>query len=155
MSYRDFPSKLRSKFAYRSQLATIQLVSHTLLALSCIYYICNRVSDSRNVPSLKLSAIFCCVLSVIFRYTAGTQVSSVVASLDFTSKSSDYVLNKTGLFATKLSLSTYHCLNSAIYNIQDTESTTLRFLRGKLLEVFVVLQITACCHSSWTNPAAI
>ena len=33
----------------------------------------------------------------------GTHVSSVVASLDFTGKSSDYVLSKTGLFSTKLS----------------------------------------------------
>ena len=35
----------------------------------------------------------------------GTRVFSVVASLDFTSKSSDYVLSKAGLFSTKLSLS--------------------------------------------------
>ena len=54
---------------------------------SCIVYIpSNHVSDSQNIPSLKLSAIFCRVLSVIFRYTAATLVSSVVASLDFTSK---------------------------------------------------------------------
>jgi len=39
VSYRDFPLKSRSKFAYRSQLATVQLISHTLLAVSCIYHL--------------------------------------------------------------------------------------------------------------------
>ena len=70
-----------------------------------MYILPNRVSDSWNVPSLKLSATFCRVLSVIFRYTASTRVFTVVASLDFTSKSSDYVLSKAGLFSTKLTLS--------------------------------------------------
>ena len=71
---------------------------------SIIHILSNRVSDSWNVPSLKQSAKFCCVLSIIFRYTAGTHVSTVVTSLDFTSRSSDYVLSKAGLFSTKLSL---------------------------------------------------
>ena len=44
-----------------------------------------------------------------FRYTAGTRVFTVVASSDFTSRSSDYLLSKAGLFSTK-----YHCLNSAV-----------------------------------------
>ena len=35
----------------------------------------------------------------------GTHVSTVVAYSDFTSKSSDYILSKAGLFSTKLSLS--------------------------------------------------
>ena len=49
------------------------------------------------------------VLSVIFRYTTGTRVSTVVAYSDLTIKSSDYVLSKAGLFSTN-----YRCLNSAI-----------------------------------------
>ena len=34
-----------------------------------MYILSNCVSDSRNIPSLKLSAIFCHVLSIIFMYT--------------------------------------------------------------------------------------
>ena len=71
-----------------------QLISHTLLvlqgcrqgqeakllhfsevvyapALSSVYYLIVS-SDSRKILSLRLSASFCCVLSVIFRYTVGT-----------------------------------------------------------------------------------
>ena len=60
-----------------------------LLVQSSVYY-CG--SDSWNVPSLKLSANFCCVL-------LGTQQVPVfpalhVAYSDFTSKSPDYVLSK-------------------------------------------------------------
>ena len=68
-----------------------------------MYILSNRVSDSQNVLSLKLSATFCRVLS-ISRYTVGTRISTIVASLDFTSRSSDYVLSKTGLYSTELSL---------------------------------------------------
>ena len=46
-----------------------------------MYIPSNRVSDNQSIPSLKLSAI-----SVIFRYTVGTRVSTVIASLDFTSR---------------------------------------------------------------------
>ena len=72
-------------------------------SIECI--LCNCGSDSWKVPSLKLSANFCRV-SVIFRYSAGTRVSSVVVYSDFTSKSPDYVLSKAGLFSTKLSQTT-------------------------------------------------
>ena len=74
---------------------------HATGPIKCI--LSNCVSDSWNVPSLKLSANFCHVLLVIFKYTAGTCVSTVVAYSNFTSKSPDYVLSKAGLFSTKLS----------------------------------------------------
>ena len=47
----------------------------------------------------------------------GTHVSSIVASLNFTSKSSDYVLSKAGLFSTQLSLS---IIEPKIQHLQDT-----------------------------------
>ena len=70
---------------------------------SIVYILSNRVSGSWNIPSLKLSANFCHVLSVLFRYTEGTYISTILASLDFTSRSSDYVLSKAGLLSAKLS----------------------------------------------------
>ena len=104
VSYRDFPSKSYLKvFLPIAAGHSTGYISHATNFI--IYILSNRVSDSRNIPSLKLSAIFWRVLSVIFRYTVGTHVSFVVASLDFTGKSPDYVLSKTGLFSTKLSLS--------------------------------------------------
>ena len=48
---------------------------------SIVNILSNHVSDSWNVPLLKLSANFCCVLLVIFSYTAGTHISTIVASL--------------------------------------------------------------------------
>ena len=86
------------------------LYPHT--TCSIVNILSNCVCDSWNVPSLKLSANFCHVLSVIFRY-----VSTVVASSDFTSRSFDYILSKVALFSTKLKPN-YHCLNCAI--LQDT-----------------------------------
>ena len=74
-------------------------ISHT--SSSIVYILPNRVSDSQNVPSLKLSATFCRVVSVIFRYTVDAPISTDVASLDFTSRSSRYILSKTGLYPTK------------------------------------------------------
>ena len=74
---------------------------HAAGSVECLLSNCS--SDNWNVPSLKLSANFCHALLVIFRYTAGTCVSSVVAYSDFTSKSPDCVLGKAGLFLTKLS----------------------------------------------------
>ena len=67
-----------------------------------MYYLIMSATVETYLP-LKLSANFCHELLVISRYTAGTHVSTVVAS-DFTSRSSDYILSKAGLFSTKLSL---------------------------------------------------
>ena len=49
------------------------------------------------------------VLLIIFRYIVGTYVSTIVASSDFTSRSSDQILSKAGLFSTKLSLTIIPC----------------------------------------------
>ena len=51
----------------------------------------------------RKSANFRRVVLVIFRYSAGTRITSIVAYSDFTSKSLDYVLSKGGLFSIKLS----------------------------------------------------
>ena len=59
---------------------------------SIVYILSNHASDSRNVPSLKQSGIFCC-FSCHLEVHKGIHVSIVVASLDFTSRSSDYVLS--------------------------------------------------------------
>ena len=69
-----------------------------------IYCVARRMEDIFDEPSLKLSASYCRVFLVIFRYSAVTRVTSVVAYSDFTSKYPDYVLSKVGLVSTKLSL---------------------------------------------------
>ena len=69
-----------------------------------IYCVARRMEDILDEPSLKLSANYCRVFLVIFRYSVGTRVTSVVAYSDFTSKYPDYVLSKVGLVSTKLSL---------------------------------------------------
>ena len=69
-----------------------------------IYSVARRMEDILDEPSLKLSANYCCVFLVIFWYSAGTRVTSIVAYSDFTSKYPDYVLSKVGLVSTKLSL---------------------------------------------------
>ena len=75
-----------------------QLICHTLLVQSSVYYLI----VSATAPSLKLSANFCRVFLVIFRYTAGTRVSTVVAYSDFTSRSPDYVLSKSPFLVASL-----------------------------------------------------
>ena len=89
-------------------------ISHAISSI--VYILSNHVSDSRNIPSLKLSATFCRVLFVIFWYTVGTRISTIVASLDFTSRSTDYVLIKAGL------LSTTYFTRSKAMNQQYTKS---------------------------------
>ena len=69
-----------------------------------IYCVARRMEDIFDEPSLKLSASYCRVFLVIFRYSAVTRVTSVVAYSDFTSKYPDYVLSKVGLVSTKLPL---------------------------------------------------
>ena len=77
-----------------------------------LYGICNCVSNSWNVPSLKLSPNFCIVLLVIFRYMAGTCVSTILACSDFTSSS---WLHSEGF--SNQAKPNCHCLNSA--SLQD------------------------------------
>ena len=86
----------------------------------CFYHSQNRKLHTLPPPSTLRSAItkprHYALLTVCIMYVVHTRYprSTAVASLDFTSRSSDYVLSKTGFFfSTKLSLS----LNSAI--LQD------------------------------------
>ena len=65
---------------------------------------------------------YCRVFSVIFRCSAGTRATSVVAYSDFTSKSPDYVLSKAGLVSNQTKPN-YHCLNSAI--LQDRHKVAI------------------------------
>ena len=83
-----------------------------------LYGICNCVSNSWNVPSLKLSPNFCTVLLVIFRYIAGTCVSTILACSDFTSSSWLH----SEVFPTKLSL-TVIAWTLQVYKMYHTEST--------------------------------
>ena len=128
MSYRDFPSKSRLKFAYWSQLATVQPISHTLIGLSCKYYLIMSATV-KTYLHWNCQPYFAVFLSIIFRYTAGTHVSSVVVFFYFTSKSSDYVLSKAGLFSTKLSLSIIAKLNyfTRYNNAMNQQYTKLPF----------------------------
>ena len=78
----------KGHFTYTGHPVSLYM-PHITGSIECIL---KRVSNSWNVPSLKLSANICCVLLVIFRYKTETHVSTVVAlNSDFTSKSVDYV----------------------------------------------------------------
>ena len=78
-----------------------QLICHTLLVQSSVYYLCQR--QLKRTFTETVSQLLR-VLLVIFRYTVGTHVSIIIAYSDFTSRSPDNVLSKAGLFSTKLSL---------------------------------------------------
>ena len=99
VSYRDFPSKSHSKFACQLQLATVQLTYiQTLAYLFCRLYTIQSCQWQLKRTFAETVCQLCLVLLVIFRYTAGTYISTIVACLDFTRRSSDYVLSKAGLF---------------------------------------------------------
>ena len=92
---------------------------------SIVYILSNGVRDTylrwNCVPTF---AVYC-------RSFSGTQwvltFSAIVASSDFTSKSSDYVLSKAGLFSTKLSLSLPELSYFTRYNAMNRHFTKSLF----------------------------
>ena len=99
MSYRDFPSKLHSEFAYQ-----FSWPQYSLYPTHSVVYILSKSDSWKILSLLELSANFCRVLSVFFRYTVCTHGSTVEAYTAFIIRSCDYILSKAGLFSTKLSL---------------------------------------------------
>ena len=70
---------------------------HATCSIECL--LCNCVCDSLNVPSLKLSANFCHVVSVNLRYTAAPTFPPL--QLIQTSLAGLLTMSKAGLFSTK------------------------------------------------------
>jgi len=104
VSHRDFPQKLRSKFASGSCLTyhchRTACIPHEIGSTELL--LANHLNNNENLPPLEVSP----PISSHFQQVASTRTSAVVAYSDFTVSLYNYFLSKAGLFLTKLSLTT-------------------------------------------------